>query len=296
MKKSFKLIEKIFTPNIRPEGAGANVRRIIGTRQLHRLDPFIMLDLFHIKLPGGFPDHPHRGFEAVTHVLEGEVLHEDLRGNKGRLGPGDLQLMTVGKGIVHAEMPTSWEQESIGVQLWINLAAKDKFIDYKYQQIPKENVLSVTHEGVTVKIIAGEAFGKQGPLHARAPALYLDVHMPPYSTYEQAIPKGWNALSYLYKGKALYGENKQEAETNSCVLLKKDDNEILSVQTQSEEAKLLLIAGQPWNEPVASSGPFIMTNQEQLAQAFDDKDNGQNGFEGAPEWESEITKMAKPQK
>ena len=242
-KNSFKIIEKIFTPSVIPEGAGAKVRRIIGPRQLPRLDPFLMLDHFAIKLPGGFPDHPHRGFETVTYMLEGEVLHEDFKGNKGRLGPGDLQWMTAGKGILHAEMPASVEQYSIGFQLWINLAAQDKFCDPEYQEIPRENVLSVTHEGVTVKIIAGEAFGKQGPIYARTPALYLDVHMLPYSTYEQVIPKGWNAFSYLYKGKGLYGENKQEVNTNSCVVLKKDDNEILSVQTQSEEAKLVLIAG-----------------------------------------------------
>jgi len=132
MQKSFKIIEKLFTPSLVPEGVGAKVRRIIGTPELRRLDPFLILDHFNVKLPGGFPDHPHRGFETVTYMLEGEVLHEDFKGNKGRLGPGDLQWMTAGKGILHAEMPGSWEQEAIGFQLWINLAAKNKFCDPQY--------------------------------------------------------------------------------------------------------------------------------------------------------------------
>ena len=293
MKNSFKIIEKIFTAPVIPEGAGAKVRRIIGAKDLRRLDPFLLFDHFSTKLPGGFPDHPHRGFETVTYMLEGEILHEDFKGNKGRLYPGDLQWMTAGKGIVHAEVPGSAEQESVGFQLWVNLAAKDKYCDPEYQEIPKESVLSVTHEGVTVKIIAGEAFGKQGPVYARTPALYLDVHMSPYSTYEQVIPKGWNAFSYLYKGKALYGENKQCVETDNCVVLKQDDNELLSVRTSSEEAKLILVAGQPLNEHVVLSRMFVLNSIEELNQTNEDFKKAQNGFEGAHGWESEITKMSK---
>ena len=293
MQKSFKTIEKIFTPSVVPEGDGASVRRIVGTPQLRRLDPFIMLDHFNVKLPGGFPDHPHRGFETVTYMLEGEVLHEDFKGNQGRLGPGDLQWMTAGKGILHAEMPGSWEQESIGFQLWINLAAKDKFCDPQYQEIPKDKVPIAEKEGVTVKVIAGEALGVKGPIFARTPALYLDVHLKPNSTFEQIIPKGWNAFSYVYKGKAFYGESKKEAKTNSCVVLKKDNNEVLVIETQDEEARLILIAGQPLNEKVVSYGPFVLSTESQLAKTFEDYEFGENGFEDAPGWESKIQSLSR---
>jgi len=293
VQKTYKAIEKLFTPVVVPEGVGAKVRRIIGTTHLPRLDPFLMLDHFNVKLPGGFPDHPHRGFETVTYMLEGEVLHEDFKGNKGRLGPGDLQWMTAGKGILHAEMPGSWEQEAIGFQLWINLAAKDKFCEPGYQEIPKDKVLTAEKDGATVKVIAGEALGVKGPIFARTPALYLDVHLKPNSTFEQVIPKGWNGFSYVFKGTAFYGENKKEAKTNSCVVLKKDDNEVLLIETKDEEAQLIIIAGLPLNEPVVAYGPFVLNDNKQLFQTFDDYQAGLNGFEAAPGWKSEIRKLSK---
>ena len=127
-----KKVLKTFVPAEQGEGDGAKVRRIIGSRHLNNLDPFLMLDLFNVKLPAGFPDHPHRGFETVTYMLEGEVAHEDFKGHKGTIGPGDIQWMTAGKGIVHAEMPNSFEQSSLGFQLWINLDASNKFCEPQY--------------------------------------------------------------------------------------------------------------------------------------------------------------------
>jgi len=226
-------------------------------------------------------------------MLEGEILHEDFKGNKGRLGPGDLQWMTAGKGILHAEMPGSWEQEAIGFQLWINLAAKDKFCDPQYQEILKDKVPVAEKNGVTVKVIAGEAFGVKGPIFARTPALYFDVHLKPNSTFEQIIPKGWNAFSYVYKGKALYGESKKAVETSSCVVFKKDDKEVLLIETKDEEAKLVLIAGLPLDEPIVKYGPFVLNTDKQLAQTFEDYQFGKNGFEDAPGWESEIRKLSR---
>jgi len=293
MQKSFKIIEKLFTPSLVPEGVGAKVRRIIGTPELRRLDPFLILDHFNVKLPGGFPDHPHRGFETVTYMLEGEVLHEDFKGNKGRLGPGDLQWMTAGKGILHAEMPGSWEQEAIGFQLWINLAAKNKFCDPQYQEIPKDKVHIAEKDGVTAKVIAGEALGTKGPIYARTPALYLDITMEPNSTFEQIIPKGWNAFSYVYKGRAFYGENKKEVKTNSVALLKKDDKEVLTIETKDQEAQFIIIAGQPLNEPMVQYGPFVLSDEKELAKTFEDYRFGKNGFEDAPGWESEIRLLSR---
>ena len=292
-EKSFKTIEKIFTPVVVPEGVGAKVRRIIGTTHLPRLDPFLMLDHFNVKLPGGFPDHPHRGFETVTYMQEGEVFHEDFKGNKGRLGPGDLQWMTAGKGILHAEMPGSWEQEAIGFQLWINLASKNKFCEPGYQEISKDKVLIAKKDGVTAKVIAGEALGAKGPIYARTPALYLDIKMEPNSKFEQVIPKGWNSFSYVYKGRAYYGESKKEVKTNSVALLKKDDKEVLLIETKGEEAQLIIIAGQPLNEPMVQYGPFVLSDEKELAKTFEDYRFGKNGFEDAPGWESEIRQLSR---
>jgi len=220
--------------------------------------------------------------------------HEDFKGNKGKLGPGDIQWMTAGKGIVHAEMPGSFEKESIGFQLWINLAAKDKFCDPHYQEISKEKIPIGEKEGVKVRVIAGEALGVKGPLYARTPAMYLDVHMEANSTFEQVIPKGWNAFSYVYKGKAFYGENKKEAKNQNCVVFKQGDNEeTVVIEMKEEGAKLLLIAGLPLNEPVVSHGPFVLNDEKQLAKTFEDYQFGKNGFENAPMWSSEVRKMAR---
>jgi quercetin 2,3-dioxygenase len=143
---------------------GATVKRVIGTRVLRTRDPFLMLDYFNVKLPGGFPDHPHRGFETVTYMLKGKILHEDFKGHKGEIGPGDIQWMTAGKGIVHAEMPASKTESSIGFQLWINLQSKLKFIEPMYQEYTSAQIPIYKEDGLLVKLIAGEAYGVNNPL------------------------------------------------------------------------------------------------------------------------------------
>jgi len=158
----------------------------------------------------------------------------------------------------------------------------------------KEKIPVGKKEGVTVKVIAGEALGVKAPLDARTPAMYLDVHLEPNSTFEQVIPKGWNAFSYVYKGKAFFGEKKKEAKNKDCVVFKQGDNEeIVTIETKEEGAKVLLIAGQPLNEPVVSHGPFVLNDEKQLAKTFEDYQYGKNGFENAPTWSSEVRKMAR---
>jgi len=292
-QKSLKIVQKVFSPKEISEGVDAKVRRIIGNNEVVRIDPFLMLDHFSVKLPGGFPDHPHRGFETVTYMLEGQIHHQDFKDNKGSLGPGDLQWMTAGKGIVHAEMPGSYEEESVGFQLWINLASKDKFCNPEYQEIPREKVPIAKNENVTVKVIAGESLGMKGPIFARTPALYLDVEMGPNATFEQNIPKEWNAFGYVYKGEAFFGGKQTKVGKNTTVILKKDDNDTLIVETKGESAKFILIAGLPMNESVVSYGPFVLSTEKQLTQTFEDYQFGKNGFENAPGWQSEIRKLAK---
>jgi len=252
-----------------------------------------MLDFGSFKLPNGTPDHPHRGFETVSYMKKGTIYHEDFLGNKGVLEAGDCQWMTTGRGIVHSEMPGSWEEESRGFQLWINLAAKDKFCEPGYQEIKRDLIPTAKKDGVTAKVIAGESLETKGPIFARTPAFYLDVEMDKNTKFEQIIPKGWNAFSYVYEGEAHFSNTKVKVAQNRCVVLKKDDNDILVIETQNENAKFLLLAGKPLNEPIVSYGPFVLNTQEELLQAFEDYQHGKNGFENALAWKSQNRLMAK---
>ena len=192
----------VFASKKYAEGDGATVNRIIGSKVMTNLDPFLMLDLFNVKLPAGFPDHPHRGFETVTYMIEGEICHEDFKGHKGTIGPGDLQWMTAGKGIVHAEMPTSFEQSSIGFQLWINLDAKNQFCVPNYQEFKSENIPKYKDHEKTVTVISGDVLGVSGPIVARTPTILLDfAFVAEGITYEHEIPADWNCIAVCFAGK-----------------------------------------------------------------------------------------------
>lgn len=290
MQKSFKKIYQVFVPPVVSEGQGAKVRRIIGDYQLPRFDPFLVLDYFTIRLPDGFPDHPHRGFETVTYMLSGSVNHEDFKGNKGTISSGDVQWMTAGKGIMHAEMPGSSEEYSVGFQLWINLAAKDKFVDPQYQEIKKDKIPIATQDGINVKVIAGGSLGQKGPIYARTPALYLDIEMEKNSKFEQDIPKGWNSMVFVYEGKAIFGPEKTEAGLNTSITFRgnKREDETINVETGDSSVKFIMIAGQALKENVVHHGPFVLSTQDDLAKTFEDFEKGENGFENAPGWESKI--------
>lgn len=252
-----------------------------------------MLDDFSVKLPAGFPDHPHRGFETVTYMRQGSVCHEDFKGNKGTISPGDCQWMTAGKGIVHAEMPASAEEYSLGFQLWINLAAKDKLCDPQYQEIKKETIPVVSKDNVTVKVIAGESLGVKGPIYARTPAIFLDVHLDKNAKFEQIVPKNWNGFAYLYEGKATFDQDKKiNADTYTCIVFEANEGELVRIETQDNSAKLVLIAGQPLKEKVVQYGPFVMTKESDIYKTFEDFETGTNGFESAPGWESDIKDLA----
>ncbi|KAF9947895.1 hypothetical protein BGZ72_010167 [Mortierella alpina] len=213
----------------RPEGMGAVVRRSLGTLQMRHHDPFLLLDEFWVGPNGGFPDHPHRGFETVTYLLSGHIQHEDFAGHKGKIGPGDLQWMTAGRGIVHCEMPVKEADDSAGsdtgakdtltthgLQLWVNLSHKDKSCDPQYQdrrdhQIPRAH----PKEGVEVKVIAGEAHGVKSEVHTRTPAIYLDYKMKKHQTIEQRLPKDYAGLVYMLSGKAHFGDGVASTEPSA---------------------------------------------------------------------------------
>eukprot|EP00742_Colponemidia_sp_Colp-10_P001215 GILJ01001308.1.p1 GENE.GILJ01001308.1~~GILJ01001308.1.p1 ORF type:complete len:318 (+),score=40.64 GILJ01001308.1:88-954(+) len=282
---SRSVIKKVLSVE-QAEGVGARVRRSIGRPELRNFDPFLMLDEFRVAPPAGFSDHPHRGFETVTYMLEGSVQHEDFVGHAGTIDPGDLQWMTAGRGILHAEMPVN---KCHGLQLWVNLAAKDKMCEPAYQELKKESIPSVTKDGVTAVVIAGEALGIKSPVYTRTPTSYLDFKMEPNSTLRQSIPAHWNAFTYVLSGKALFGSPESEVTAHHTAVFSRAENEdVVTVRTQDEPCRFVLIAGQPLNEPIVQYGPFVMNTQEQIQQAFQDYRNASNGFERAASWESRI--------
>lgn len=226
-------------------------------------------------------------------MLEGQFLHEDASGKKGTLNAGDLLWITTGKGVIHAEMPTSWEQRSIGFQFWINLGSKDKFCEPQYQEITKENIPIAIKEDITVKVIAGESHGVKGIVKTRTPVMFLDVEIRPYTVFEQVIPKGWNAFCYVFAGEAFFGPGKEKACRSTCVLLKRDESDLLLVETTSETVRFILLGGKPLNEPIVGYGRFVLNTKEQLEKTLEDYNYGQNGFEGALGWESKIKHLVK---
>lgn len=198
---ALKKISQTFTAREQNEGVGARVRRFIGVENLRNLDPFLMLDLFKVALPAGFPDHPHRGFETVTYMLSGQMSHEDFKGHKGVIGPGDIQWMTAGKGIVHSEIPMSFTEPAYGFQLWLNLDKKNKFREPRYQEFDSSHIPVYKDDNITAKVIAGEVFGVKGPIEAIVPTYFLDFYFQKDKEYSHVIPKGWNAMIICHKGR-----------------------------------------------------------------------------------------------
>jgi redox-sensitive bicupin YhaK (pirin superfamily) len=211
----------VFKPQWVNEGKGAKVIRIIGNQHLKKMDPFLMLDLAKVKLPAGFPDHPHRGFETVSYMLKGSFYHEDSKGHKGKIEAGDIQWMTAGRGIMHSEMPGSFEEESYGFQLWINLRKELKMIQPQYQEYKSNQLQIIELEKSTVKIISGEWKGKKGPILARTPTYYFDISLKEDGDFDIPIPKKWNTLVFVYEGKLNYtvnGKTREIDEFYCCVL------------------------------------------------------------------------------
>ncbi|GAB1541317.1 pirin family protein [Scytonema sp. NUACC21] len=272
------------------EGDGMLVRRPFPKSTFSDFDPFLLLDeLGPIEIkPGqakGAPDHPHRGFETVTYLLKGRLEHKDSQGRTGILNSGDVQWMTAGAGIVHSEIP---EREFArtggqlhGLQLWVNLPQRDKLIQPRYQEIPAERIPSVrTEDGlVTVKVIAGSAFGASAAIATRTPILYLHFTLSPGATVVQPVPRDYNAFAYVLEGKGVFGADAERAGDGQMVLFSQDGED--AAITNPEDAKtpleVLLIAGVPLNEPIVRYGPFVMNTEAEIIQAFEDYQNGRMG-------------------
>jgi redox-sensitive bicupin YhaK (pirin superfamily) len=270
------------------EGAGFSVRRPFPNRELGAVDPFLLLDeMGPMDLgPGeakGAPDHPHRGFETVTYLLAGRMDHRDSAGNSGRLGPGDVQWMTAGSGVVHSEMPARSILERggrlHGFQLWVNLPRRDKWLAPRYQDLRADAVpVHRSADGrTTVRVIAGEAFGLRAPVETRIPILYLHCTLAPGGRLEQPIPAGHNAVAYVFGGAARVGEHVVE---EAHLALFGDEGAAVSMEcdrSATAALEVLVLAGAPIGEPVARYGPFVMNTEDEILAAIDDFRTGRLG-------------------
>jgi hypothetical protein len=255
------------------DGAGVKLNRIIGQPSLPDLDPFLLLDEFGSDDPGayiaGFPEHPHRGFETVTYMLDGRMRHRDNTGAEGLLGPGSVQWMTAGRGIVHSEMPEQTEGLMRGFQLWVNLPAKDKLTDPRYQDIAADRIPTVElGPGATARVVAGELGGVRGPVDPGATQpLFFDLTLAPGAAVRIPTPADHNAFVYVFEGEAEVGEPPQKLARGRIAVLSAGEVTPIASQTGG---RLIFIAGKPLREPVAKYGPFVMNTEAELRQAFED--------------------------
>ncbi len=258
------------------DGAGVKLTRVLTGKLQRCLDPFLMLDAFGSDVAddyiAGFPDHPHRGFETVTYMLAGRMRHKDSAGNEGLLENGGVQWMTAGRGVIHSEMPEQIEGLMEGFQLWVNLPSKNKMIapwyrDFASAEIPEY----VTDSGVSVRVIAGTSHGVIGAVvREDTEPMYLDVHMPAGTSFEEELPLTHNAFLYVYRGEVKVGET--WVAMRSMGIMSNDAGSVRIDATT--EARLILIAGRPLNEPIVQYGPFVMNTQDEIHQALDDYRSG----------------------
>ena len=272
------------------EGAGFEVRRPFPTRGLEDVDPFLLLDEMgpSAVAPGqakGAPDHPHRGFETVTYMLAGRMEHRDSVGNAGTLGPGDVQWMTAGDGVVHSEMPgadmLARGGRMHGFQLWVNLPRRDKRMRPRYQEIKAARIPEATgDEGrVRVRVLAGEALGVSAVIETRTPILYLHYTLAPGGRVTQAVPPGFSAFAYVFGGQGLLGRDGRAVRDGQLAAFADDGEavELASPEDAKDPLQLLLIGGQPLGEPVARYGPFVMNDEAEIHEAIEDYRAGRLG-------------------
>lgn len=258
------------------DGAGVRMTRVMGTPILDHFDPFLLLDEFRSDDPNdyiaGFPDHPHRGFETVTYMLAGRMKHGDNQGNTGLLGPGSVQWMTAGRGIVHSEFPEQEEGLMWGFQLWVNLPASDKFTAPRYQDIQADGIPEAElGDGVTAKVITGELGGVTGPVtDVATDPVYYDLHLDGGASYALPLPAGHNVFLYVYDGSISAGPQRSARRVRRGEMALLGHGSRVEVAAEYNGAKLIVVGGRPLNEPIARYGPFVMNTAEEIHQAFAD--------------------------
>lgn len=280
---TLRAIKQIIPALETSDGAGVRIRRSIGQHQNIRLDPFLMLDEFGSDQPqdyiAGFPSHPHRGFETVTYMIEGHMLHEDHIGNRGDLKNGGVQWMTAGRGIVHSEMPQQEAGQMRGFQLWLNLPAAEKMKPAGYRDIQPEDIPDIQLDGARIKLIAGEIEVDGTTVSGAVTGgstrpLYMDIHLEADKAITLPVSEQLNAMLYLYDGDAKLQHKAEHEPLRAAAATILDDGNQVRVESGAHGARLLLIAGKPIGEPVVQYGPFVMNTREEIEQTLRDYRDG----------------------
>ncbi|MCF8168763.1 MAG: pirin family protein [Rhodoferax sp.] len=277
-------VEQLISGQATSDGAGVKLTRVLTQNLQHRLDPYLMLDAFGSDNPddyiAGFPDHPHRGFETVTYMIAGRMLHRDSAGHEGLLENGGVQWMVAGRGLIHSEIPQQERGVMEGFQLWLNLPRTQKlrapwYQDYQNADLPQFR----TAQDIAVTVIAGSSHGVAGAVQRdTTEPLYLDIHLPAGSTFVQDIPSSHNAFVYVYRGEVAINEQAVPVQRMAILETNRDADGV--VISASGESRILLISGKPLNEPIVQYGPFVMNSKEEIYQAVRDYQQGQ--LEKAP--------------
>ncbi len=284
MTNDSRKVKQIIEPQFVIEGAGVLLRRSFGPNRANLFDPFLLFDHFAFNDPRegpirGFPTHPHRGIETVTYMLDGNVRHRDSIGNSGVIGPGDVQWMTSGRGILHEEMPRRGPSGLVvGFQLWVNLPAAVKMSPPRYQEVRSGDIPETEKEGVRVRVVAGEYEGIQGPVkEISAQPLYMDVTLATNAEICLPVPEGHAAIAYLFEGEGFFGAggdgNGEFVQAVRMVVLEEGDHVRVRAGSNSM-ARFMLMTGAPFGEPIFPYGPFVMNTQAEIQQALTDLRNG----------------------
>ena len=280
MSEISRPVAQVVRPEPVVEGAGVHLRRSIGTRRLDHLDPFLLLDHFESVRPEdyepGFPYHPHRGIETVTFVRTGEVRHPDSLGHQGSIGPGDIQWMTSGSGIRHEEMPQVRPEGIGGLQLWLNLPAREKMTRPKYRDLTASHLPETPLDGgARARVIAGDAAGGRltGPVDGLAVApKFLDVTLPEGAALREAVPRGHTAFAYVDQGEVRFGPQRTAARAPALVVF--GDGDLVEAAGAPGGGRFLLAAARPLGEPIARHGPFVMNTRAEIEEALRDLRSG----------------------
>lgn len=272
-------VERLVAGQPTSDGAGVKLNRVLTQNLQRRLDPFLMLDHFGSENPddyvAGFPDHPHRGFETITYMLQGRIRHrhhgKDGAGHEGLVADGGVQWMTAGRGVIHSELPEQREGRMSGFQLWLNLPAKDKMREPWYLDVQGPEVPQFEHGGVTVRVIAGQSHGVAGAVQrAVTEPLYLDLHLPAGARFEQPLPATHNAFVFVYDGALRFDSGCLVPSGRMAILANTPGSDGVRLQAGDAPTRAILVAGQPLNEPIAQYGPFVMNTEAELVQAVRD--------------------------
>ena len=270
-------IERVIEPELVIEGAGVRLLRSISPRRTNEFDPFLLFDNFAFNKPTegpiqGFPMHPHRGIETVTYMLEGSTSHRDSLSNEDLIGPGDVQWMTSGRGIMHEEMPRRGPNGKIfGFQLWVNLPAALKMVQPRYQGVSENTIPKIEKDGVDIRLVAGTVDGISGPVtEIAASPLYMDVQLAPDTEWKLPLPNGHTTVAYVFEGEGIFSDK----AISAVKMIKYEHGDFIHVKTEKSSVRFMLMAGAPFNEPIVPYGPFVMNTEAEIYQALEDLRTG----------------------